>query len=80
MPYTTLEFTAGSPKNLFAIMSNAWLVFHLQFLCPGTQVRLLLTQMRVPVPPLYPPLIVVRTFEDARLVSRLYQQKGACCE
>ena len=23
MPYTTLEFTAGSPKNLFAIMSIA---------------------------------------------------------
>ena len=27
MPYTTLEFTAGSPKNLFAIMSN--LLLHL---------------------------------------------------
>ena len=25
MPYTTLEFTAGSPKNLFAIMSIVFL-------------------------------------------------------
>ena len=36
---------------------NAWLVFcHRQFLRPGTSAHLLLTQIRVPVPPLYLPL------------------------
>jgi hypothetical protein len=36
---------------------NAWLVFHRQFLGPGTQVPPLLTQRIVPVPPLYPLLL-----------------------